>query len=246
MAENVNNGRMGHNKPPSDFEELKGRIAEQIEVADKWITKRPEVTDDEMAKSLDGFIDQCRQLAKTAETMRKAEKEPHLEAGRQIDRRYKPLVDNLKAAAERLKGPLGRWLEKKQREADEARRKAQAEQAERERTAREAEKRAQESNTLADKMKADEAAAQAETAAKKTESVPERAAVKHDLGTRATSLRTYTEITVTDMAKVPSSILRKVPAEVVVKVVREGLRDGSIDIKNPPPGVEIRQVRKAA
>lgn len=101
--------RSGHNRPPQSVPELV-----EIEVKDAldWLAKVGEI-----GSKIDGDIAANRraallELLKRADTEREAEKRPHLEAGRAVDAKWKPIIDTARTAADRLRSALTPWLKK--------------------------------------------------------------------------------------------------------------------------------------
>lgn len=118
-----------HNNPPSAAELFADEIA-SLKVRAETFGPITEANAGE-ARDLIGL---AKKLAKDIDTKRDEEKRPHLEAGRQIDATYKPLVDDAKAAPAPLERALLAYVNEQKRkaaEAAEAARKAAEEQARR-------------------------------------------------------------------------------------------------------------------
>lgn len=195
---------MGHNSGDVYEEARTDAQAYQkklIEVGDKWISAedRKEITDEKTANNLKGFLDQCQKWEADAEKKRKAEKQPHLDAGRAVDSWFADLKTPVNEIVKTLKPRLAAYLkreEAKRRAAEEAARK-EAEQKARELA--EAQRKAAESNTpTADaealrrqEEEARQKAAEAEALAKK------KTQVKSDFG-KATGLRSNWSAEITD------------------------------------------------
>jgi hypothetical protein len=112
---------MGHNSG-SHVEGFKETLARFKADADKYA----EITDDN-AQFIRDHIGYGGKLAKEIDGQRDAEKRPHLEAGRQIDGAYKPLIEACDDVVKAMKRKLGAFLDAREREAkriaEEARRK---------------------------------------------------------------------------------------------------------------------------
>jgi len=107
------------NNPPSHAE----LFADEIASLKSRVANFPPITDDNAGDARD-LIGLGVKLAKDIDAKRDEEKRPHLEAGRQIDATYKPLVDNAKAAPEPLRKALMDHINEQKRKADEAARLA--------------------------------------------------------------------------------------------------------------------------
>jgi 5'-3' exonuclease len=90
----------GANNPPKDEAE---ELREQIESASKNATAYKTITDDETAAKAQGARSRLLELAGTADKQHDKEKAPHLEAGRAVDKRWFPLRDTAKAAADAIR-----------------------------------------------------------------------------------------------------------------------------------------------
>lgn len=113
---------IGHNMPPEGFETVQALALQEIELGERYL-KEP-ITTHEQANQLGVWATTVTKLATDAERQRKAEKEPHLEAGRQVDAKWNPLIDELKALAKRIKSHLDGWMKEQDRLEQERQRKA--------------------------------------------------------------------------------------------------------------------------
>lgn len=107
-------------------------LAFEMEVDDLFATvsdtlEGGEVTNDDQDAALDGVMDDLRRIKKDAEAARKEEKQPHLDAGKAVDEAYRPVTTKCDKAIEAVKRALTPYREAKQRERDEANRKAREE-----------------------------------------------------------------------------------------------------------------------
>lgn len=83
------------------------------------------------AEDLDAASDlfnQTRSARDAHERSRVTEKEPHLEAGRQVDARWKPILTTLDSAATAITGKINAFKREAQRRAEEEQRRLRAEQ----------------------------------------------------------------------------------------------------------------------
>ncbi|MGL1921953.1 MAG: hypothetical protein OCD03_13095 [Hyphomicrobiales bacterium] len=192
---------IGHNSGEtelSQFEKLGLRSDELYQGALRFeLQVKGGIQTDEMANKAADFRKQIKGQITLLGKARKADKEPHLEAGRKVDADYKGLTSPLETAVKIIDTPLLAYSQKKeaQRQADL---KAQREeQAKKEREAQEAMRKAQESEKLADKVAADKALEQASEA---TNTVEKADVQKTSFGNsaingRATSVRMQQVIT---------------------------------------------------
>ena len=199
-----------------------------------------------MAGKLDAFLDQTRKLKAKVEIERKAEKAPHLAAGQGVDAKFGAMTAALDTTIKILRAPLTAWLEKKQFQAEITRRAAEAKVKAAEEASRKAATAAIATGTIASQMAEDVAQAKVKAAQDTAKAIPTRAGVKHEFGTRTTTLRTYVEVEVTNVAKVPVQFLRLVSAEAVEKALRQALKDGKIGPGSIIPGVNITERKQAS
>lgn len=115
---------VGHNEPPNDEADS---LAAQIEAASKNAAEYAEIKDDETAAKAQSARSRLNELSRSADSKREAEKKPHLEAGKNIDAKWQPLVKAAKAAADAIAKALSAHETRKAKAADEARAKAEAE-----------------------------------------------------------------------------------------------------------------------
>lgn len=147
---------------------------------------------------MDRNLDTARAKLKEIEERRKIEKQPFLDAGRDVDTAFNRVKDIIEKAGKLAKAPLEAYLKEQQRIAEERRRAEQeaarkaAEEAERERLI------AERNRNAAAMVEAEEKAKEAAEAAKAAEAAA-RAKVSSATGTgsKSTSLRTvrYAQIT---------------------------------------------------
>lgn len=188
----------GHNKPPTPFDEFNTRVTALVANADRWVTERPKLADKATAELCQAALAQLTTTRKALDEQRRALKVPHEQAAKAVDTLWNPLLAKIDAAVSSLKPLLEAWLKSERQRlqaerdaADAAARKLQAEADEKARLA-------EQSGKASDKVAAIIAADQAITAQESVAAVPERAAVKGALATKATSLRTTWQVEVTD------------------------------------------------
>jgi hypothetical protein len=91
------------------------------------------IENQEQANAIGLIVSKAKQIKRDADAARKEDKEPHLEAGRQVDASYKPVLETCDSIVTAAQRPLTVYLERlaaEQREAEriareEAARKAQ-------------------------------------------------------------------------------------------------------------------------
>ncbi len=107
------------NNPPTDEAEiLKG----QIDAASAGVAEYTEIKDDETASKAQSLRSRLLELSGAADKKRETLKKPHLEAGKEIDAKFQPMVKAAKAAADLIRDALGAHETRKAREAERIRR----------------------------------------------------------------------------------------------------------------------------
>lgn len=176
-----------HNMPPpfddAEAERLQKRLSELT--AEK--SKIPKaINDDTTAEQVKDRRDAAKALASEIENVRKVQKDPHLEAGRTVDRVFNNLKDKAIAIADDWHAPLDAYITRKddERRVAEAKARREAEEAERaakkaRREAEEAEARQAEQDAAPspeEQARLDEEARDAETRAAEAKEAADRAA----------------------------------------------------------------------
>lgn len=226
---------LGHNNPPQEF----ARVDSLVETADRWKEERKVIETDEIADKAAAFLNQLRDEAKEIEKTRKAEKQPHIDAGKAVDAKFKTQVERLTASANIIKGILTPYLEKKEAERQEAERKAQAEALAAQKAADEAAKKAKGIDAeIAAAAAADNAAQMQKDAHQIATS---RVGVSSSMGGRAVSLRTVKTGEIVDQSKVYRKF-KNAPSviEALQKLVNAEVRAG-----RTVPGVKVIEERSA-
>lgn len=107
-------------------EDLLAEVRELADVADEWRNKVPQIDDEEQATKVQDFITRLTEVKKSADAAKADEKRPHLDANKEIEARYAPIVRMIEACLEPLKLLREGYADRKrkaQREAAEAARK---------------------------------------------------------------------------------------------------------------------------
>lgn len=220
-----------HNQPPEPiFLEAEERVA----AANRWLTERPEITDDDMADKAGGFLKQCAATWTKLDGERKAEKRAYEIA---LYAKYEKPLDLLARAKAAIDIKIKAWLkvkadklaeEKRQQEAEAERIRQEAEAATRR---AEAEAKKKGGNVLEAQAAADAATQRAEEAALVAARPVERAQVKGTHTGRAMSLRTYWDARIVDEQKALRSYakhpdIRAAALAAIVKVAKaEAVRE---------------------
>lgn len=236
---------VGGNNPPEPidpFTAYERDIEDLREEAKLWLDGTP-IENDAQAKDVATLIDKLAKARKAADAARDAEKRPHLEAGRAVDAKYKPLIEKADTAVTVAKSAQRTWMLKVQEEQRaEAARLAAAAREEAARALR-AVQDANAAGDLAAREQADtslDAAAALIRDAKRADKA--KPAVRGEGATRALGLRTVWVGTVTDSTallrhlwSIPEhkAALEDLAQSIVNKEVRAGRRE--------MPGVEIKQ-----
>ena len=221
---------IGHNSPPAD-------IAFSLEVDDLFSLLSDtlaggEVTTDEQEAAIDAILDDFRKAGADAEKARKTEKEPHLEAGRQVDAKWKPIVDKATRGTTACKDALTPYRTAKQAAKDAAARKAREEAEERARAAQAALKQ---SDDLEAKF-----AAEVEI-----EAAQKLVAVANKIDRSATGLRTTWMHRIVNRRELLLHVVERYPedlADMLNEFVRRQVASGLRTM----PGVEILEQKRAA
>lgn len=219
---------LGHNQPPAHeamalhVEDLFQMVSDTIEGA--------VVTTDAQEAALDALLGDVKQAAKDAEATRKEEKEPHLEAGRQIDANWKPIKDRLSAAADEIKKLLTPYRVAKQKAKDEAARKAREKAEAKERAAQ---AKLQEPEHLQARFDAEEDLKEA----RKLKAVAGRTERE------ATGLRTYKVVTVEDHRAALKWIMAQDAAALTTFIEQYAERTAKV---RPMAGVTVTEEKRAA
>lgn len=218
-----------HNNPPAPAE----LFAEEIEALKIRAESFGEISEDNAGDARD-LIGLAKTLAKDIDSKRKEEKQPHLDAGREIDGTYNPLVASAKASVQSVEKALTAFVIEQKRKAEEARREAERKAAEEAAKAKAMEDDALLAETTA--QAAQDAANAAEIAAAKQKMAGN---VKGSEGFRAAGLRTIRKAKVTDYDKLVLHYGRhpdiQAIAEKLANAAIRAAKGGPVDI----PGVEV-------
>lgn len=233
---------IGHNGPPTPFDECVGEVEKYYDEAKLWLDGDP-VTNQEMADGISKLMEALRQTKKMVNDRRVEEKKPFDEGAAEVQARYKPLIEKCDNAVTVCKKAITPWLEKREAEqrAEAEAKRAAAEAAAKE--AEEARRAARESADLEATEQAEALTKQAEKAGKSADKASKSKAHAKG-GARAVSLRTKHVPTVTNYVEAAKYFwanrrneMNACIDDLVAKEVAHGARD--------IPGVEIVTERTA-
>lgn len=135
---------IGHNNPPTPFEEVEKEITDLYGEAKNFLDGEP-ISTQGMADAVSNLLNLIRAAEKKADALRKEEVQPFDEGKAAVQERYAPLIADTKTkkgmtvlAADACKKALTPWLEKIDAEKRAAAEAARKEAEEKERLAREA------------------------------------------------------------------------------------------------------------
>lgn len=223
-----------HNDPAAALRER----AEELAAAVEAFAGGGDITDDDRATRAADLQRELQALEKEAESARKAEKQPHMDAAKAVDGRYKPIADTVATWKQRVGTLLAGYLRRKD-----------AERRERERQAREAaEAAAREAQAEQNEIRRAEAVAEAERLRVEAERVANaRAQVGSQVGgRRAISLRqSPAKVRIVDPVEAARWAWKHHKAEMVELITRlasAAARGGATEI----PGCEIYREESVA
>lgn len=117
---------IGHNAPPESISE---RVREYADQALEWLKGISRIASQKDADMAANYRAELLRLSKAAESERKEKVQPHVDAQKQINAEYKPIVDAAKDAADDLRKALSEFMRAEEaRQREEAKRRWEAEQ----------------------------------------------------------------------------------------------------------------------
>lgn len=223
---------MGANKPTA-FEAHQANIDDLREEAKVWLDGKA-VSSAEEAEALNTLLDMARKAAKAADDERAAEKKPHLDAGKAVDKQWKPLIDGAEMIANLCKKVLTPWNIAEAARKAEIARQAQLAADEEKRLAAQAERSA---STIEEAEQAD----QIESSAKQATRIAKTAAKEASTGL---GLRTVYRAEITDFAAAARFFWQPHHhrfEELVLQIANEQARIVKADM----PGIKVIAEQKA-
>lgn len=234
---------MGHNNPPPYSQESRDAAQAAVdkfnETAKAWLNIEG-VEDADRAEKLNDFLTGGKKLSTRIESTRKTQKQPHLDAGTEVDKVFNSMKATLAKMDERLRPFLDAFLRKEKEKAEAERREKEAAARLKEEEAKAAAaKVAEAENDIAAQQAAEDAAAEAEKAAKAA-AKPAKASVGSATGGgKTTSLRTTRKAKVTNISKL-FMYYREAPEveEVLLRLANADIRAKDVD-ESKILGIEI-------
>ena len=235
-----NNGPAFNPEVVSEFE---AKAREFADAAGAW-KEAGSIESDEQAAKANDFLSGTRKLAKEVEDRRKAEKQPFLDAGREIDAAFKKVINLLDGAANMVKPLQQDFLRRKEAEAAKARAEAERKAREEAEQAEAARRAAEARNDVAGQQEAEERAKAAEEEAAKAAKFESAKASSATGGGRTQSLRTVKTARITSINQAMLHYRdRPEMAELILRLANADARAAK-DQEITIPGIEITIERK--
>jgi hypothetical protein len=218
---------IGHNRPDA-IDALADRTGALIATANAWLDQCDEIANEDQAAQCKDFMQQLGDEAKVVEAERKAQKAPHIAAGRLVDAAYSPLKIMLDKARDLLEPKVRAWLKKEQDRLDAIARADEAEAMAKTQAEQEAQRRAAEANTVEAAVEAEGATkAAADAALIADRAAKARAGTKGQFGGRAMTIRKTRKIIVEDVMAVAAQFqdsedLHDLLARLATAAIKEG------------------------
>lgn len=239
----------GNNPPPSLYEKAQAETGAIYDEAKLWLDGAAVGSQDD-ADGIGKLLNLLRATEKSVDAARAEEKRPFDEGAKEVQARYKPLLDNLKRAADACKSALAPWLAKVEAEKRAAAEKTRQEAEAKAREAAEALRASRQAEAdLSAKEEAERAIDQAQKAeriAKKAEN--DTAKAVGGVG-RAVSLRTVYRAEIADLSAATWHFLATCPDEMraaVQKLADDAVRGaGKAAAGMSIPGVIVHEEKKA-
>lgn len=105
----------------ADDDTPEGKVAKEVAAAKKSAEKYTKVDSDEEMALAQSLRAKLQELAGVADKAREAEKAPHLQAGRDIDARWQPIIKDARATADTIRKAMEAFNNWKLEQADRAR-----------------------------------------------------------------------------------------------------------------------------
>lgn len=248
ITDDIEEAGIGHNRPPPHDAEALAKLEAEVRLnaqrAAKWLDAGA-VSEEWQAGEVNDLLQGVKRTIREIETKRKADKEPHLEAGRQVDAAYRKVTDPLSKLADRLAAILTEYMKAKRAE-EERQRQEELRRAEEERRRIEEEARAAAARN--DVFGEEQAAARAreiERTVKQVAKARSTGAVESASGGgRTASLRTYHEVEVVNIKTAFVHLVGAYEAEFLHVIERAALKEYR-ETGQPVPGTKIHDRQKA-
>ncbi|MGV4796171.1 hypothetical protein [Rhizobium sp. F40D2] len=239
---------IGHNLPTDPFEALQVEFAAEREQAEAFM-KKPITTQAEADRAAI-WSKRLSTIAKKATDLHKVEKQPHLDAGRNVDNKWRDLKEEPDALSKKLKRHMDAFLQEEARkererqaaaraEADRIQREADAARVAAEKAAakndNDAASIAAQNNAIAEAERLAQQAAQAERDAQARNASAGRTGAK-------VSLRTFVFAEITDFDALLLALRDRVEIKEVVETLANRAARSGVELA----GMAIRSEQRAA
>lgn len=246
------NAQIGHNAGPPFNQDQVDKLAQEandwLDTAGKWLDKKKVETEDDAAR-LNDFIAGARKKWKVIDEARKDAKKPHDDAGKAVQAAFKPVLEKLERAAQKVQPMLTAFMEEQDRKRREDARKAEEEARKAREDAEKAAAQAAARNDVSGEVDAEEATKAAAAKAKEAERLAKgRTNVSSATGGgRTASLRTYVHA---EVKNVRAAFMHFAQAPELLECLRtlaeREARSKDFDTeKDTIPGITLRIERKA-
>ncbi|WP_242218045.1 hypothetical protein [Shinella zoogloeoides] len=233
---------MGHNLPADPFEALNLEYQAEKELAAELL--KNEVKTEDQASQIAILSKRVASVSKKATDLHKVEKQPHLDAGRAVDDKYRYLKEDPADLSKQLKRHLDAYLIEKQRIERERQEAARREEERLRREAEEAARKAAEADQQSESERQaaiDRARQLEQEAAAKAKEAEAKNASAGRTGARV-SLRTFVEPNITDYDALLMALKDRPEIREVVESLAKRAAKSGVSL----PGMEIIEVQRAA
>lgn len=100
---------IGHNSATDPFDLIKDEIAS----ASAGVKDYAEINDDELAARAVSLRNRLNELCRNADVEREKQKKPYLQAGREVDEKWQPLIKGAKAESDKIRASLSGYETRK-------------------------------------------------------------------------------------------------------------------------------------
>ncbi|MCS0459497.1 hypothetical protein [Rhizobium favelukesii] len=227
---------IGHNLPSDPFEALQVEFEAEKEQVDAFL-KNPIKTKDQADRAA-VWTKRLSTIAKKATDLHKVEKQPHLDAGRVVDDKWRGLKEDPAELSKKLKRHMDEYLREQQRIEMERQRKAQ-EEADRKR------REAEEAARAAAKADNEAAAAEAKRLQDEADQADRDAQARNASAGRTgakVALRTFVSARITNYDKLVGALKDRPEVREVVETLANRAARSGVELE----GMEIASEQRAA
>ncbi|MGO4196887.1 hypothetical protein AB4Z13_16140 [Rhizobium sp. YAF28] len=234
---------IGHNLPTDPFEALQVEFAAEREQAEAFM-KKPITTQAEADRAAI-WSKRLSTIAKKATDLHKVEKQPHLDAGRSVDDKWRALKDEPDAISKKLKRHMDAFLQEEARKERERQAAARAEADRIQHEADAARVAAEQAAAKNDNNAASDAAAEAERLAQQAAAAERDAQARNASAGRTgakVSLRTFVFAEITDFDALLMALKDRAEIKEVVETLANRAARSGVELA----GMAIRSEQRAA